>query len=251
LRQVRIRELFRQARFDSAALGGASRAALLRDSALRPLLPQPARRVLRWLLRRTAVPPWVPASFARSIHLSERLRREDGVARFPSLAQNAMYRAATGGAQIHADEIHERSIACCGLEERHPLGDRRLVEFAMALPEAQRWRDDQVKFIVRQAMAGVLPETVRQRRLQAEFSVLFMRAFEALGGAAMFESLAIAALGWVDQAKVRTMYRETADRYARGDPGYFRYLWPLWMTWGIELWFTEVLGGDPRVARRR
>lgn len=44
-----------------------------------------------------------------------------------------------------------------------PLLDRRIVEFMLSLPGRQIRQDGQPRFLFRQAMAGILPETIRQR----------------------------------------------------------------------------------------
>jgi hypothetical protein len=56
----------------------------------------------------------------------------------------------------------------------------------------------------------------------------------------LFDSLAIASMGWVDGGWVQTAYRDMAQLYARGDEQYSRYIWPLWFIFGIELWFNMV-----------
>jgi asparagine synthase (glutamine-hydrolysing) len=65
---------------------------------------------------------------------------------------------------VCAVERYERVAAGCGLESRHPFLDRRVVEFCMRLPDTQKSRDGWTKSILRRAMSGYLPESVRWRR---------------------------------------------------------------------------------------
>jgi hypothetical protein len=44
------------------------------------------------------------------------------------------------------------------------------VEFSLALPEEQRWSKEKPKIILRQAMRGMLPPLVENRKDKAEFS---------------------------------------------------------------------------------
>jgi len=182
----------------------------------------------------------VDPQFARRNQLTERLQQEQASRQFSSFAQRDLYRTLTSGWQSHFLEMEERSASWFGIEERHPLNDRRIVEFALALPEEQRWRRDQPKYLLRRALAGLLPEVVRIRRTKADFSHAFAEALKTLGGESLFNSLAIASMGWVDGAWVRRMYQQMAQLYALGDGGYTRHVWPLWMIFGIELWFKTL-----------
>src|SRR5438552_1726703 len=120
-----------------------------------PLLPPAIQRVVKWAVRRTGVPPWMQRQFAHRARLKERLRNGTSLRRFPTVAQAEIYRAITSGWACQGYELGSRSESRFGLEKRHPLSDRRIVEFALALPEEQRWRGEQPKFILRNAMRGL------------------------------------------------------------------------------------------------
>ncbi|HEX7009262.1 MAG TPA: asparagine synthase-related protein [Phycisphaeraceae bacterium] len=63
-------------------------------------------------------------------------------------------------------------IRCFGLEVRHPLMDRQLVEFCAAIPsrlKVRRWFD--VKYILRRTMDGFLPHAITHRRDKLGHSV--------------------------------------------------------------------------------
>ncbi|MFN9279798.1 MAG: asparagine synthase (glutamine-hydrolyzing) [Betaproteobacteria bacterium] len=57
----------------------------------------------------------------------------------------------------------DRNSMAHGVEARVPFLDHRLVEFALGLDDAHKVSDGITKRVLRDAMAGVLPETVRQR----------------------------------------------------------------------------------------
>lgn len=57
-----------------------------------------------------------------------------------------------------------------GLDFRHPFMDRRLINFALQLPPHLKRQPREYKYILRQAMAGILPDTVRLRRGRNNFS---------------------------------------------------------------------------------
>lgn len=62
-----------------------------------------------------------------------------------------------------------------GLSFVHPFLDRRVVELCLSLPAAQKRRGNQARYVLRNAMRGVLPEPVRLRRDKASFDVPFRR----------------------------------------------------------------------------
>lgn len=60
-------------------------------------------------------------------------------------------------------ERYGRTAAALGLEPRHPYLDRRVVELCVSLPGEQKLAGGWPKAVLRRAMAGKLPETVRWR----------------------------------------------------------------------------------------
>ncbi len=116
-----------------------------------------------------------------------------------------------------------------------------MVEFAVRLPESQRWRNGQQKFVLRQAMRGLLPDSVRQRSSKGDFTSSFQDAFRLLGGEAMFDSLAIAAQGWINEEQARQMLRLELNTSAciQQREGCISQCYPVWMIAGIDLWFRN------------
>jgi asparagine synthase (glutamine-hydrolysing) len=247
LRELKIFSLIRQIRydrqfdFDSGVPAIVFPPLYLMRVGLFPLAPQAARRAIKWALRRNGGPPWINEQFADRIHLSERLRTDDTKLQFTSFAQKDLYSYLRSGSIAHTHEMGTRPDSWFQVEKRDPLHDRRIIEFALALPEEQRWRRTQPKFILRQAMQGLLPETVRQRLTKADFSHVFPETLQALGGERLFNSLAIESMGWVNGSQVRAMYQQMSQCYARADLGYLSYIWKLWTIFAIELWVNTVL----------
>jgi hypothetical protein len=93
---------------------------------------------------------------------------------------------------------------------------------------------------MRQAMKGILPDTVRHRRTKSEMTNTVYRALEASGGAQFFQNLAVEQLGWVDGDQVRSMYSKMARLFTTQDAAYRLRAWDIWMIMGIELWYREV-----------
>jgi len=206
-----------------------------------PLLPVAMRTKIRRLSRRDGVPPWLSPQFARHIHLTERLRLETVRRSGSSFAQEDIYRTLLNGWQSHGNEMGDRFSARLSMEERAPLNDQRIIEFAFAIPEEQHWRQEPSKFLLREAMKGLLPESVRNRRTKAEFSHTFAETLQTQGGSILLDSLLTEEFGWVQGGQVPSMYRAMIDLYSKGNSQYADYIWPLWMIFGIELWLSTIV----------
>ena len=210
-----------------------------------PLLPTRLRGMLRPFARRvadvTVVPEWIDPRLAGRTGLEQRLRPAAPTPG-PSAARDDVRAAFESGWTSVYLESSERESAELGLEDRHPLFDRRVVEFALAIPDDQRWRDGVTRFVVRRAMADSLPQSVQRRRTRGSGSTRLVRAVEALGVAEVFARLAIADAGWVRQEAVDAMSHRMHVRWARGDAAYNDDAFALWIIGGVELWFRKTFG---------
>lgn len=74
----------------------------------------------------------------------------------------------------------------------HPFLDRRVVEYALSLPTAQRVRRGRSKVLLRQAMAGRLPPIVADRPGKANISHPFVSALQGAQRSILHEGLALA-----------------------------------------------------------
>jgi asparagine synthase (glutamine-hydrolysing) len=191
-------------------------------------------------------PKWIPADFAARVDLDARMR---GDRRAASAAEHEWVSASYENAwSVLTLEIGERSAALHGLEERHPYFDRRLVEFALAIPEAQRSRGSQTKVVIREAMREWLPPSVYHRRGKADFSAQVVRALELLGGAAFLDRLTIASAGWIDAEHVRWMYQDMISRFRDADATYARHMSALWAVASVELWYRACIAATGPAA---
>ena len=199
--------------------------------ALWPLMPPAVRKFARRLRNRPVVPEFIDGAFARRIALSDRLQAEPRRAAGMSFGQFTLYESFHSGWVAHGVDIFDRSTARFEIEERHPFHDRRLYEFLMALPDDQRARDFQRKYILRNAMRGLVPDSVLARRDKADFSILFIQALERIGGEHFFDSMSLESAGWVDRAEFQRTYRRRSENYLDTN------IWPLWTTFALELWY--------------
>ena len=109
------------------------------------------------------------------------------------------------------------------MEGRFPFFDRRLIEFAFALPEEQRWRDDQTKYVLREAMRGLLPDSIRLRRTKGNFTYMTRESFARECAGETFQSLRLTTDGYIDADAVRKLYK----RYRQGDETTVTSLWAI------------------------
>jgi asparagine synthase (glutamine-hydrolysing) len=213
-------------------------------------LPARARDVLRPVFG-AAVPrhPWIQSGFARRVGLHDRLRPRSN-SRFPTREQQRIYESMTSLVKLLGDEMEERDAQAIGVDQRHPFYDRRVAEFGLALPSAQRRSGREIKIVVRRALAGYLPPMVAARRDKAEFSHVYVDALNAIGGAATFATLRSEEAGWVDGAAVRRMYERMIELYRSGDDAYIACVGPLWAVAALEMWL-EHAGGARRQGGER
>jgi asparagine synthase (glutamine-hydrolysing) len=241
LRQLRIPTLIRQFRHDVAqerawTWNGRTdppSSRLFMDWCIKPLIPRPLKSAARRLLRRKVTPSWISPAFARAVGLQDRLLRPIKSPRFPTIAQQRMHALLDEGTLVVSRELADRDNAYQTLEGRQPFHDRRLIEFALALPEDQRWRADQTKYVLRQALRRQLPDSIRRRRTKADFSFLRTESLARESAGKGFQSLRLAEEGYVNGVEVREMH----ERWLRGK---MNDTWSLWMILALERWFDTV-----------
>lgn len=73
-------------------------------------------------------------------------------------------------------ERYNRVASLFGIEPRPPFADRDLIEFQAWMPLPLRIRDGHMKWVLRQAMAGWLPDEVRWRQDKSHMGWRFSRA---------------------------------------------------------------------------
>jgi asparagine synthase (glutamine-hydrolysing) len=140
-----------------AVLGRVSFWDLAYRNALLPLLP---RKLLSRMLRdQGQMPPWVSVATARRHHLKERtFAAATYTGRWGHKYHHAIVTSLMGIGQLM-----DYGIIRDSLEVRHPYLYRPLVEFALRLPPDLCTRPQARKWLLREAMRGILPEVVRQR----------------------------------------------------------------------------------------
>jgi asparagine synthase (glutamine-hydrolysing) len=161
--------------------GQSSTWAVLRRSAIAPLLPSGVRT---FLLRHRGESgstsrreQLVSAGLAKRFEVSARLEAWDEK-RWVVRSSRLEHCAHLEGAQLpYALESANVMSEPFGFENRPPFFDRRVVEFCVALPRAQRVYRGMTRVVVRRALADLLPEEVRKRGAKGGPNLNFARNF--------------------------------------------------------------------------
>jgi asparagine synthase (glutamine-hydrolysing) len=92
----------------------------------------------------------------------ERHRAQEGI--MPDINQGSHARNFTTGLLSFAHEVHGQLALSMGVEPRSPFSDRRMIEFAVRMPLEAKLYGPWYKLLLRNSMAGIIPESVRWRR---------------------------------------------------------------------------------------
>lgn len=180
VRSMAWRTLFRELSYRSVVEGENWPRALF-YLGLVPLMPT-AYRSIRWVLRRRDCPPppnqtLLDESFAARMGVCRRLelkRREHWIAARDVGALHAW--GFTSGILPFFFEQSSALGAFMQVETRHPFLDRRVIDFVLSLPLTMKLYAPVPKQVIRTAMQGILPETVRRRTAFAHVGPAFMLA---------------------------------------------------------------------------
>jgi asparagine synthase (glutamine-hydrolysing) len=178
--------------------------------------------------------------FLRRTHLGDRLHAppERGRFRFTSRDQEAIFHVGFRGQEAHVLELNDRDLARAGVEARYPFFDRRLAEFCVRLPREQRQQGKAWKWVLRNAMRGRLPERVRTKTFQAEFSELYEAVLYDPWARARLENLTMRRqTDWLDPSRLAARI-DLLDQPIEANAPPYR---PLWMILGIDLWLENLL----------
>ncbi|MDS0260023.1 asparagine synthase-related protein [Haloarcula sp. S1CR25-12] len=143
------------------------------DDIARPLVPDRLRRLYHRRFDEAdyldmAFAP-LDGGFARRSGLVDRIAADQRRGQ-PRTQRAIRRRALTTDEPAFNLELNDIAGAAHGVEPRFPYFDKRLVEFAVALPPGHTVSDGLDRTIVRRALADVLPAAVRDRTDKAEFS---------------------------------------------------------------------------------
>jgi asparagine synthase (glutamine-hydrolysing) len=208
------------------------------------------RPLLAGLLAYHALP--VPAALrARAIARFASHRRLDAAVLDPAVRRRLGSAAASGRHRRRASLLEERregllrtslpallryedrNSMAFSVEARTPFLDFRLVERALALPSSDLVHGGWTKAILRDAMAGIIPDAVRWRRDKLGFATPETR---------WLREMAPHVREWLGpQARIRGLLRaDVLDAWAAGSDESLARRSGLWRVLSVELWLRHV-----------
>lgn len=186
-----LRALAQVARFSVA-----ERASFWRGTWLLALVPHLPRALRRRFSDGAEAPPsWIDPGFGRRTEIG----RSSAVASPRDAPRGRLYAAEVLHGLASAHRYMERAGEEAGVELRYPFLDRRLVEYSLQLPPEAHIRPRESKWVLRQAMRGILPEEVRTRRAKGGIDARFLWALsrEAPRLDRLLRDPISAQMGWV------------------------------------------------------
>lgn len=205
---------------------------------MRPLFPRIERLLSTKARAESRIPKWITREFSRESRLRERIPAIIDWSQYDNYAQAAHVESATRAFAIHNFELCDRFSSMHGHEWRHPFLDRRLVEFAISLPENQRYNEGWTKVVLRKAMRGILPELIRTRWTKAEFSIVYRMALGLDNPYSDYDTMNIVKNGWLNAVELERLHSESLFLWENQNMQFPPKVSQLWRALSIENWFT-------------
>jgi asparagine synthase (glutamine-hydrolysing) len=187
------------------------------------------RAIAMLMLRATPAEGLLNPRFVAS-HKMDRIRRKNdslNAALLRDVTQNRL--------PMHL-RVGDRVSSAFSTEARCPYLDHRIIEFSFSLPETQKIKNAWTKYVLRNAVKGLIPESVRKRKKSGTPIPLerWMRDFhEEIKG--VFSSNKFRERGYFNHAAILDAY----ERYCNGKLGrreHQLYGDVLWRILNVELW---------------
>jgi len=127
----------------------------------------------------------------------------------------------------------DRDSMAFSIESRVPFLDYRLVEFIYSLPDNQKIRNGQTKWVMREALKGILPEKIRTRQDKIGFATpeaIWMKQELGKDMKKVFSSDRFNQRGYFVSDKTSEMFA----KYLRGENTNYQLFWRLYC---LEMWF--------------
>jgi asparagine synthase (glutamine-hydrolysing) len=242
-RPRRVLQLARRLPGSGPHVGRRREAAMIADLALAGALPpRPAGWALPWA--DDGAPAYLTPATRRRLRRSDDpdgWKRLDG----PRWWAFAAHGLAAGIESTGVFEHQRRRAAMAGLEARHPMLDLDLVELALRQPPRLTLDPRFSRPILREAMAGLLPDSVRLRPQKALFESLIVSAMRGPDAAAIEGILSApdAEIGaYVDQERMKASLFGTREVLKEDE---FRWMWQVWRLLAAEVWLRSLCSGNP------
>jgi hypothetical protein len=217
----------------------------LAPRAVKPFL----KRLHRWIAHPERPVPWFSDAFRRRAlkFANDPVDLGDG---FRSAHAESLYLETRSKYHVHCMEWNNKCAARFGLDMAFPFLDRDLIAFLMAVPGEIQTPGGVPRALLREAMAGVLPEPVRARTWKADFSTTINRGIgqelEQLSARLTGGALSVR-LGYVDERRLVAALPALA-RELEGPTSLAT--WDLADLFALEVWLGVFFGEGPALGLR-
>ncbi len=188
------------------------------------LLPRPIRHPLRKQMRPLAIPPEFEKRWGDE--------KEFPSPKFKEALQQSLYETLTRTMLPALLRYADRTSMAFSREVRLPFLDHRLVEFLFAIPTNQKIRHATTKFILRNAIVGVVPEEIRLRKDKLGFAppeVVWLKGPLKDWIEEVLHSTQFRQREWIDSKVVDRVWKEFLD----GRDAWHSLIWRLV---SLEIW---------------
>jgi asparagine synthase (glutamine-hydrolysing) len=183
--------------------------------------------------------------YGEKLHkLAHRLTSEMDFAKIPSASAHSksLHHQVRSKYYISRWEWANKVASRCGIEYAYPFLDQDLVSYLMAIPgEVQTWKGVP-KGILREAMRGVLPKRILERRWKADFTDLLndraVRDFPSIVQT-LESGRMVVRLGYVNEKILSNELKRLRDHIRRPD---CLVSWSLYDLLGLEIWLQVFFG---------
>ncbi|MCP5420477.1 MAG: asparagine synthase (glutamine-hydrolyzing) [Gammaproteobacteria bacterium] len=211
-------------------LGGYLRSALIPDWARRLRRRRRGPRIALQVAKEAMINP----EWAKRIDLPARLERLSVSTRTPISADlQGLHAYALRSAYLTVGiERYDRVASTFGVEPRHPLLDKRFVEFSLSLPWSQKIRCGWPKSILRRASEAFVPQGIRWRTPGTNLAWLFSAALIASRYSQISEFLTQQTPGlarYMDRGVLRNVHAEDRHRSDKRDRAWHIFSLGQWL----------------------
>jgi asparagine synthase (glutamine-hydrolysing) len=213
---------------------------LVRNHVPDSLIP-PLKWIRRRLMRSRASQPWFSDAFLKpALKLADRPAKFG--ASFHSLHGRSIYLEARSKYHVQCMEWNNKAGSQHGMDAAFPFLDRDLLAFLIAVPgDVQNW-NGVPRALLREAMRGILPDSVRARAWKADFSGAVNRGvardLPAINRALSAQSLS-ARYGYLDSLRFAAELPRLSAGLSRAD---CLDSWALADLFGLEVWLQVFFG---------
>ncbi|MFY7926073.1 MAG: asparagine synthetase B family protein [Aquidulcibacter sp.] len=153
--------------------------------------------------------------------------------------------------QAYAFETLDNLAGRRKIQMQYPLWDHELVAFCLSLPPDSKLRHGYDRYILREAMRGVLPESVRTKKAKCDFSGTALKSVRRDRRAEMdhlFKDRLPQLSDLVDLEKAAYVYDNFCDEDTKANTGFL--MQSIWKLTSISKWIADPTGRTFRKSNR-